>query len=305
MLALVDPTITAHDSEVGGQRMHYLEAGNPRLPTLVMVHGRGSAAALWYPIMPLLAPHRHLIAIDMRGWGLSSRAPFTGTTGAEAIAWWRDGVLGIIDALGIRRFDLLGHSLGGMVSLAIALERGSQIDHLALEDAAGFSNTTPLDIRIFFQAGPERLARLIPRSVFDLSRKRLAPLSSDSPALQQAIADYLYSLTTFPGTQASGAYAFNHILTIGGVKYTLRDRVAAIQTPTLALWGTADHVVPLRDSRDGIQSLPHADLVTFPKAGHSPHMETPQPFARALLEFLARGVETPVTIKDGDANASA
>jgi pimeloyl-ACP methyl ester carboxylesterase len=301
LLATVPTPVAAHDLEIAGERMHYLTAGNPKLPPLVMIHGRGSAAALWAPIMPQLAPHRRLIAVDMRGWGLASRAPFTGHSGAEAVGWWRDGVLAVLDALGIDHFDLIGHSLGGMVSLAVALARGDKIDHLLLEDAAGFATTSPLPVRIYFSAEPERLARLVPRAIFDRAARGSVPIPDLSPAGRHALADFVYTLTTFPGTQQSGVRAFNEILSLGGVKYTLRDQVHSIQALTRALWGTKDGVVPIGTSAPGIKLMPHAELVTFAGAGHSPHMEQPDAFARSVLEFLARGTEMPVSADLGEA----
>lgn len=296
LLATAPVPVTAHDIEVAGTNIHYVEAGTPKLPPLVMVHGRGSAGALWLPIIPQLAPHRHIIAIDMRGWGLSSREPFTGHSGAEAVAWWRDGVLGVVDGLNLGRFDLLGHSLGGLVSLAIALERGDKIDHLVLEGAAGFGTTSPLGVRLYFAAEPERLARFAPRALFDRIAGGSVPIPGLSAAERKALQDYVYTLTTFPGTHASGARAFNEIVGVRGVKYTLRDQVHMIPTLTRVLWGTKDGVVPLRTAEAGIRSMPHAELVTFTGAGHSPHMEVPNPFAAHVLEFLARGTETPVTL---------
>jgi pimeloyl-ACP methyl ester carboxylesterase len=295
LLATAPVPVTAHDIEVAGAAFHYLEAGDPKLPPLVMVHGRGSAAALWLPIIPQLAPHRHIVAVDMRGWGLSSRAPFTGHSGAEAIAWWRDGVLAVVDALGLARFDLIGHSLGGMVSLAIALARGEKIDHLLLEDAAGFGTTSPLGIRLYFAAEPERLAHFVPRFLFDFFAGGSVPIPGLSAAEQQALRDFVYTLTLFPGTPQSGARAFNEIVGVRGVKYTLRDQVHTIQTFTRVFWGTKDSVVPLRTAEAGIRSMPNAELVTFAGANHSPHMEVPAAFAASVLEFLARGTETPVT----------
>jgi pimeloyl-ACP methyl ester carboxylesterase len=296
ILAQVPVAITAHEIEVGGDNIHYLEAGDPKLPPLVMLHGRGSAAALWTPIMPQLAAHRHLIAVDMRGWGLSTRTPFTGKGGAEATAWWRDGVLGVVDALGLTRFDLIGHSLGGMVSLAIALERGNQIDHLLLEDAAGFALTSPLSTRLYFALEPERVAPFLPRAVFDSFARGSVNIPNLTPIAKKALADFIYTLTTFPGTHASGARAFNTILGVEGVRYTLRDQVPHVTPLARAFWGTKDSVVPLKTAEAGIKLLPHGELVTFAGAEHSPHMEVPDAFARAALEFLARGTETPVNV---------
>jgi pimeloyl-ACP methyl ester carboxylesterase len=287
--------VSMHDITLDGEQMHYLEAGDAHLPPLVMIHGRGSSSGLWYSIFRFLASHRHLIAIDLRGWGLSARTPFAGSTGQEAMDWWRDGALKVIDALGIKRFDLLGHSLGGMVALSIALVRPQAVDHLALEDPGGFGTTVPLGVRLYFSLTPERLARATPRPLVDLLNGMHDPHKQGMTLSRRDLNTYVYLLTTLPGTDASGIRAFRQIVTLGGVHFTLRDRVKEILTPTCAIWGTRDGTLPLKESRPGLMTMPHAQLVALPGAHHSPHFEIPAIFARAVLEFLATGSEVPVT----------
>lgn len=292
LLDLVPTPIQAHDLSVAGQRIHYLTAGDPGLPPLVLLHGRGSSAALWYPIFPALAPHRRLIAVDLPGWGLSSRAPFSGTTGAQAIAWWRDAVLGTLDALGIGRFDLMGHSLGGMVSMAVALASQDRLDHLVLEDTGGFRGPIPVLVRLYFNLEPERLARLAPRRLVTRFLPGTPPGIGPAGPMAAAFRDFLYQLTTFPGTPASGARAFNTILDLRGAHFTMQDQVAGIHTPTRIIWGEQDGTVPIGIVRAGIRAMPNAELVVLPGLNHSPHLEAPAVFARAALEFLARGTES-------------
>lgn len=296
LLARAGVQATPHNLDLDGERIHYLEAGNPSLPPLVMIHGRGGAAALFYTILPLLAPHRHCIAIDLRGWGLSSRAPFTGKTGQEAIEWWRDGALRTIEALGLQRFDLMGHSLGGITSLMVALAVPEKIDHIVLEDPAGLGGSLPLGTRLYFNFSPERLARSFPRSTFDAYLKRTPVVKHDDPEMQKAVNDFVYTLTTFPGTDASAVHAFNRYSNLTGTHFLIGDKVTAIQAPLRAIWGTKDDVIPLvSEIRERIGRMPHGDLVTIEGATHSPHFEMPQAFTRLMLEGLARGIETPVT----------
>ncbi len=296
VLAALGVPVAQHDIEIAGELFHYIEAGETRLPTLVMIHGRGGSAGLWYSVIPLLAPHRHLIALDMRGWGLSSRAPYTGErTGQAATDWWRDGALAVIDQLGITRCDLMGHSLGGMVSLAVALARPTLIEHLVLEDAAGFGTHTPLLSRLYFAITPESLARVTPRPIVNALNGFTDPHKQGMRVSKRDLDEYVYQLTTLPGTDVSGVRAFTEIVSLGGVHFTLRDRVREIQTPTRAIWGAKDQVVPLNGARAGLETMPNAEIVVIPGAGHSPHFEQPQAFARVALEFLARGSETPVT----------
>lgn len=286
--------VADHDITIHGEAIHYLEAGDPNLPPLVLVHGRGACAAVYYPILPLLAPHRHLYAIDMPGWGLSTRAPFTGTTPDAAVHWWRDAVLGLIDVLGLSRYDLLGHSLGGMIAITAALERPDQVEHLILEDNGGFPGTVPFLARLYFAAEPERLARLVPRRVFDALSRSSVPTAGLSPELMAASQDFLYRLTTFPGTHESGARTFNLILDLRGSHFTVASRLGELRPLTRAIWGQRDGIIPLTIAKASIQRIPRGDLVVIPDVGHSPHLEAPQTFARLVLEFLARGDEIPL-----------
>ena len=88
------------------------------------------------------------------------------------------------------------------------------------------------------------------------------------------------------------------ILDLWGTRYTLRDQVHAIPVMTRAIWGSGDGTVPLRGIRAGLATIPQHDLVVLPGLGHSPHLEAPEQFAHAALEFLARGSELPVIVSE-------
>ncbi len=291
LLALNPVTITAQDLTIEGEPIHYLETGNPHLPPLVMLHGRGGSAAMFSSIFALLAPHRHVYAIDMRGWGLSTRAPYTGATPAQAVAWWRDGVLATIDALGLHRYDLLGHSLGGMIAMEVALARPTDIDHLILEDTAGFPGSLGIVTRAYFAATPERLASWAPPSVFNRVLETSVMTKDLTPGARDAVRAYVRQLTLFPGTLVSGARAFNMILDLRGSHYDISQRMGELQPMTRVIWGAKDVVIPLSIVQAGVRLIPHGDLVVIPNVGHSPHLEAPEAFARNVLAFLARGPE--------------
>ena len=292
LLALSPIPIMARDVRIDDQPIHVLETGDPTLPPLVLIHGRGGAGALFATVLPLLAPHRHCYTIDLRGFGLSSRAPFTGTTPDAAMDWWRDGVLATIDALGLRHYDLLGHSLGGMVAINIALQRPEQISHLILEDTGGFPGTVPLLVRLYFNVSPEWMARHVPRRVFDAASQGSIPATGQTAAFRAAMLDFTYLLTTLPGTAESGSRAFNKILDLRGSHYSLSQRLGELRPTTRVLWGERDQVIPLAIVKAGIALIPEGDLVIIPGAGHSPHIEAPEDFTRQVLLHLARGAET-------------
>ena len=120
LLATAGIPVERHETRLNGVRIHYLTCGEGE--PLVLVHGRGSAAALFAPILAALAAGRRVIALDLPGWGLSEKPPFTGHTAADAVGVWRDALLGFLDDQGLTQTDLAGHSMGGLAALAVALD---------------------------------------------------------------------------------------------------------------------------------------------------------------------------------------
>ncbi|MFI9323650.1 alpha/beta fold hydrolase [Kitasatospora aureofaciens] len=106
----------------------YRESGHPDGPPLVLLHGLGERAAGWDTVLPDLAPHHHVYALDLRGHGDSGR---TAAYGLEAM---REDVLAFLDALGLDRIALVGHSMGGAVAYLVAQAAPERIDRLVLEE---------------------------------------------------------------------------------------------------------------------------------------------------------------------------
>ena len=112
-----------------------------KLP-LVLVHGFGCGILQFYKNLDHLHSDRRLYALDLPGFARSTRIPFPGdaeaveATFVSALERWREGV-------GLERFVLLGHSLGGFLSLSYAMSHPHRVRHLILEDPWGFPERAP------------------------------------------------------------------------------------------------------------------------------------------------------------------
>ncbi|MBV6701872.1 alpha/beta fold hydrolase [Kitasatospora aureofaciens] len=106
----------------------YRESGRPDGPPLVLLHALGERAADWDVVLPALAPGHHVYALDLRGHGDSGR------TAEYSLEAMRDDVLAFLDALGLARIDLVGHSLGGAVAYLVAQARPERVARLVLEE---------------------------------------------------------------------------------------------------------------------------------------------------------------------------
>ncbi|MFF2076785.1 alpha/beta fold hydrolase [Kitasatospora sp. NPDC058162] len=119
---------TVRTVELPEVTLAYRESGRPDGPPLVLLHALGERAADWDAVLPDLAPDHHVYALDLRGHGDSGR------TARYGLAEMREDVLAFLDALGLDRIDLVGHSMGGAVAYLLAQAAPERVRRLVLED---------------------------------------------------------------------------------------------------------------------------------------------------------------------------
>jgi pimeloyl-ACP methyl ester carboxylesterase len=127
---VLPPGVTGRLLDVGGHRVHVVERGTG--PALVVIHGFGGSTVDFEEIVlePLSRRHR-VIAIDLYGFGWSERSD------DFAYGWtlWSEEVAGVLDALGVARASVLGHSMCGAVAAVLAARHPDRVDRLILADA--------------------------------------------------------------------------------------------------------------------------------------------------------------------------
>lgn len=281
LLATTGIPVERRDTYLNGVRIHYLTCGEGE--PLVLVHGRGNAAAAFAPILPALAAGRRVLALDLPGWGLSGKPPFAGHTASDAVAVWRDALRAFLDDQGLEQADLAGHSMGGLAALAVALDAPERVRRLALIDSGGLGIDTPFDVRLYFRIKPERLNRWLGRRFFTWA------ISQDDPRLAQErgpLFDFMYAVGTQKAVIPSGAHAFDKWVNLGGVHLDFRSRLKELQMPVLLLWGDRDRLIPYSTALHAVRQIQTGRLVAFTHCGHSPHQERPADFARTLAAWL-------------------
>ncbi|WP_331728442.1 alpha/beta fold hydrolase [Streptomyces sp. NBC_00158] len=121
--------MTEHQTlTVNGVRLAYQVAGPAGGAPLLLLPALGETADDWAPVRDALARERRVYALDLRGHGRSGR------TGAYSLELMRDDVLGFLDAVGLDRVDLVGHSMGGVVAFLVAQHSPWRVVRLVLED---------------------------------------------------------------------------------------------------------------------------------------------------------------------------
>lgn len=261
--------------------MHFIKAGSG--PDLILLHGLLGTASAWEGVIPILGSRATLYAVDALGVGGSDRVPGLDTRlAAQAARTCR-----FMDAAGIGSADLLGTSHGGSVALAMAALYPDRVRKLVLHAPANpFSRSGEMLIRFYLSPVGRRLAARVTKLPRRLLAAALGRMYGDAGRVRRGSLDrYLQSLRT-PG---SVEYVLSLLANwsgdmrwLGGLLDRLRDRAM------LLLWGDRDRAVSLSSGRRLLESLPAAELTVLPGAGHLPHEEFPEEFARAANSYLRR-----------------
>jgi pimeloyl-ACP methyl ester carboxylesterase len=115
--------------DAGGLRLAYRTWGDPSAPPLVLLHALGEDSSDWDDVATAFAGRWRVYAPDLRGHGR------TAWPGVYSLELMRDDVIGLLDALGLARVDLIGHSMGGIVAYLVAQSQPERVNRLVLEDA--------------------------------------------------------------------------------------------------------------------------------------------------------------------------
>jgi 3-oxoadipate enol-lactonase len=247
-------------------------------PPLLLVHGFGGAAWNFDELAPLL-PGRRLLIPDLPGHGGSAPLP------APSLAGFADVLADLVAAESAGPADVLGHSLGGVVALRLAVRRPELVRRLILAAPAGISSATrsaELTIALVGLIQPGRLAgRRADRIARSRRLRRLVfgPFEVSNPDVlsERAVHGFLRGPTMH--TDALGA---GLALSADDPRRDL-DRV---RCPTLVLWGARDRQVPIEDGYEYARRL-RAPIRAIADCGHLLIGERPELCARAVHEFLA------------------
>jgi len=265
--------------DVGDAWLRVRDRG-PRASTktpLVLLHGFGSRLETWVLVQDALAHDRRVIAFDHKGFGHSERSG--GDYGPEKHA--RD-VVAVLDALGIERAVLAGHSYGGGVALRVALRHKERVAGLGLVDAFALQEQVPTS---FAWAKAPGLGEFIFSTLFtELPGEKYVLAFHDGQRFATAeVLDDVRALQERPGS------TFALLATVRAMDYAAVQAGYAAATTTLprvVVWGEDDRVTPLRQGKRLAAAL-DAPLVAVPACGHVPTWERPGVVAQALRGVLA------------------
>lgn len=252
-----------------GLALSYVTYGDPAGEPIVLLHGITDSSFSFSRVMPRLDPNRYrTLALDQRGHGDSDR-PARGYSMDD----FAGDVGGFLDALGIVRATVVGHSMGSAVGRRFAETSPHRVDNLVLIDSSDTFDVDVLsgDFRTEVQGLPERVPEPFVRE-FQVST---AHVSLPDEFLDRAVAESRKVPARVWRAALDGLIAFDDAADLG-----------SIQAPTLLMWGARDPMFG-RDQQERLQAaLPSARLLEYPDTGHNPHWERPESVAYDLAAFL-------------------
>jgi len=273
-----------------GLRVRVLSHGSG--PPLVLLHGVSLNAAVWVPLFTALRGHR-LLAVDLPGHGLSDPVNYRrGHVRDHAHQLLED----VFDALGLERVNVVGHSLGGMFALWHAARDGGRIARLvAVGDPAvalpGTRVRMPLSLLTVRGLGPAVLRSPAPRFV----HRRLLAQGFGRAEVAAAPTELLEALRRSSRRPSNARTVASLMHAIDGFRLPRPESVlstaelAAIQTPTMFIWGTDDPYLSPDRAQPAIKSMRAATLHEL-SAGHGPWLVHRRRTAELIQAHLGRAV---------------
>ncbi|MFN7134961.1 MAG: alpha/beta fold hydrolase [Myxococcales bacterium] len=259
--------------------LRVLEGGEG--PPLVLLHGRGHAATIWFPLLPSLAARFRVLALDLPGFGSSAAPPFTGSTPQDALRYFADPLEHALRGLSSAPAAIVGHSLGAMCAVELALRRNLPLASLSLIGGMGLGPEMTFASRAFFKTGPERLARALGPRLF----ARMLPAGTNENA--RRVFELEYELLSVEGGRPEPERAFNLFFGMSGPAWNLQPRLNDLTLPVMLLWGRFDAAFPAVTAIEAASAIRQNEM-HIESGGHAPHLERPAAILPLLLDFLGR-----------------
>ena len=273
------PGFAEHYADVKGVRIRFFAGGTGETP-VVLVHGLGGAASNWTELASLLAERNRVLIPELPGHGGSSPLP-----AAPNLDVFAERVALVAARAGFGRAGVVGHSLGGLVALRMALRRPDAVAALVLAAAAGISSTSrraEKAVRATSLVRPGRFVAPYRRAIAHRPWLRALTLGgwgvSDAWTISpRAAVGFLAGPALHTDTVSAGTAL---------VADDPRLDLESLRCPALVLWGARDRQTPIADAIEFARRL-RAPLRTIPDCGHLLIGERPDACHDAIESFVA------------------
>jgi pimeloyl-ACP methyl ester carboxylesterase len=261
-----------------GETLAYIEMGNSAGVPVVMIHGYTDSARDWVPMLPYVSPQFHLILVDIRGHGESSKPECC--YGRLDFAY---DIKLLLDALHVQQADFVGHSLGTIIIQTFAEYWPERTGRIVLISSTGGTPPGAPKQPIAFDFAKE--IRNLKEPIEADSPFMIAWWDSPTPVDPDFIARERKDAARIP--LRVWLAVLDQTLS-GNDNYTdLQRTLPRLKARTLLIWGSKDPIMvqPMRASL--VKALPKAEVKIFDGLGHNPFWEDPAAVAQEINRFLS------------------
>ncbi len=268
---------------IHGHRRAFVKVGQG--PVLLLLHGLGCDHTTWTPVIDTLARRYTVIAPDLLGHGLSDKPRADYSVGGYA-----NGMRDLLTVLGIDKVTVVGHSFGGGVAMQFAYQFPERTERMVLVASGGLGDEVSPLIRAVSTPGfhPVMGVLTLP-GVRHVGRAGLRGLSRLPGPLTRDLDEVaaIYDSFRDPAARHAIRHVVKAVVDWRGQIVSMADRAYLTQEmPMAVLWGEHDRVIPVSHAEKAAQLAPGAKVRVIPNAGHFPHKDHPQRFARIVHDFV-------------------
>ncbi|ELZ27720.1 alpha/beta hydrolase fold protein [Halosimplex carlsbadense 2-9-1] len=271
---------------VDGHRIHFLAAGDPANPPLVLLHGGivDAAGVSWGAVIEPLARQCRVVAPDLLGYGRSAKPDVTYSLDTHV-----DVVAEFVETIGLDRPAVAGISMGGGAALGLALRSPERVDRLVLLDSYGLGTELAngeFTRLLSKQGATNRLAIALMRRSRGFTKASLGNIVHDTDRLSADAVDAVWAEAKRPGV--GKAYRRFRAAEVGpeGYRTDFTERLDDLDVPTLLLHGEYDEVFPHRWSERAAARLPEGEFRLLEDCAHWAPRERPDTVVEQLETFL-------------------
>ncbi|WP_418316178.1 alpha/beta fold hydrolase [Piscinibacter sakaiensis] len=257
-----------------GDRWSYLEAGHSDAPPIVMLHGIGAHAAYFRFQLSGLAAHARVLAWNAPGYMLSD----TLRNAEPQAADYAQAVADFLDATGLQRCLLTGHSFGSAVAQAFAIAHPERVAGLVLSGAGVGQRVLSAERRAAYEERVRRL-RLGGFQYGNAGADRL--VGDTASAAVRELATELARALRPEGVERAAAFRLS--------SFYSPDLAGRLEMPVLLVQGEEDRINPRAENADLLlPKLQRGEMMLWPGIGHLPELEAAERFNSTLLDFARR-----------------
>jgi pimeloyl-ACP methyl ester carboxylesterase len=254
---------------------------------VILIHGISNSIEDWLLNFKSISGQHRVFALDLIGHGRTDKPLSASYEITDLARFLKD----FMDALDIKSAHLVGHSLGGAISLKVALDYPSYCNKLVLVDSGGLAQECSIVLRLLSVPGlGEFLGSIFMQGDLEKRMSMLRKSWPDPETVPDEMIQLKYAATLWQDISKTFLKTLRAIVNIRGVKRSvfipIVQGLPSLVNPMLVVWGKQDDILPVSQAQIVKDKAPHARVELFENCKHDPMVVDPQRFNQLILEFL-------------------